>query len=160
MNGEKYEREFSKLMQGDKDTIETLVTTMEDEDAVEYYYLKEHPFGVSGSAGAIGEDLVIYRGPFYLPIEVKSSKTDPKYFEKSEREQVQNYLEMAEKCNIPIAYAFRAKSKLGEKWSLSLLVEGERSINLPTLPTSNKGNRYLEFKQGKPLSKFLRELRK
>lgn len=158
MSGGKYERELKSIMQGE-DLDDHTKTLPENKEEI-YRKTEDKPFLVSRGAGSFDIDLILMRGKYYFPTEVKSSKDEIKYFSDDPRltEQVEDYIETSRKCDLPILYARRMKGVRGEKWEIYRIrtdATRKRCWTIPSIPQTRNGTRKLEWGQGLPLSTFL-----
>lgn len=159
----KYERELRDIFEGDSEEIENHTATFESDIEKKYRIFERYPFLVSRGAGSLGVDLLAVRGSFSAVIEVKSSKEETIYLSGQDRlqEQLEDIREIVTTKQVLPLYAFRLKSKRGEKWSLFTLdmydildVNHKQIMTFIPNIQSTKTSYKMEWNEGLVLSEF------
>lgn len=155
----RYENELKRILIGEGgDFLDRITKTLSEKEEEAYRLPLEKPYQVVRGAGSLGIDLTIMRGPFYLNLEVKSSKDSTILFsDHGNDEQLEEYKEAIEESHIPLAYPYRLKGRSGEKWRLFGVEPSYFYDQLPPLQETRQGNPKMVFEEGKPLSEFLIE---
>lgn len=160
----KYERELKGIFEGDKERIKKMTKTVSDDVREIYEMCVDNPFMVVRGAGSLGIDLVVLKEGIGFTLEVKSNKNDKIYIGNSGRlyEQYVVFREQAEKSQTPTGYAFRRKSGgHGERWSICDIGNGmlnnivSDGVEIPSMPKTVHGNRYMSYDDGMLLSRFI-----
>lgn len=157
-----YERELRDILMGEEETIEKITKTMAEEPTHIYRRCMDKPFLIMRGAGSLGIDLFANRGRLFFAIEEKAS-TGKMYFTDDDRlpEQHKQFEDYAENRGMPYIYAKRSKGKSGEKWYVfrtekSPIARMVTDVSqIPFIPETVHGNKYLYHEDGIPLSKFL-----
>ncbi len=163
----KYERELRDILMGNEDTLKRVTRTMDERSAKAYMTCIDKPFLIMRGAGSLGIDLFAYRNKLSFGIEEKSCGGDKLYFSSDDRlnEQHNVFEDYAERMGLAYVYAYRQKGFRGEKWSVyrtekSRIVDVLSDKNdLPLIPQTVHGTRYLSYNDGLPLSKYIEILR-
>lgn len=163
--GDIYERELKYLLSGDEKAIAKMVKTCGEKEKQAYNSMLDNPFLVIRAAGSLGVDLVVLRGDFSFPIEVKSSNTDILHFSRNERldDQAMRMKETCERSHVIPIYAFRLKGFKGDPWRI-FRIPSDKELNgmteflrrkIPELRTTNGGHYVMEWANGMKLSELL-----
>jgi Holliday junction resolvase len=159
-----YERELKRILEGDKETLETVTKTCSKDEKKAYFKIRDDPFLMIRSAGSLGVDLVALRGEYAFPIEVKSSKNKKIRMANSPqlKEQARKYRESCINARLMPIYAFRLKNFRGDSWRIFTLedmnVKGVIGViykRLPKAHVSKDGYMILNWDEGWPLNKFI-----
>ncbi|MDG6225581.1 MAG: Holliday junction resolvase [Candidatus Thermoplasmatota archaeon] len=164
--GSEFERELKRIMGGDLEVLVRMKKRCDSFQMSGYDVPERYPFMVIRGAGSFGTDLVVLRGEFSFPIEVKSSKDPKMYMSKPYlRDQLSSFTRECERSNTFPVYAFRLKKAKGDPWRVfTVRVKNlkyfSRTLNakIPPLRMTEGGNFVMDWKEGMPLSSFLREL--
>jgi Holliday junction resolvase len=163
-----YERELKNILEGETKILERVTKTCSPLERDDYFSVMTKPFAVVRAAGSLGVDLVALRGDVSFMVEIKSSIGETLHFSSVSGKLQEQALRMCETCEktktLPV-YAFRLKGYRGDSWRLFTMdlngLEGRAQIlhrRLPKLPQSKSGSYIMRWKEGLPLSKFIRYL--
>lgn len=144
-----------------------------------YFSTLHYPFVVIRAAGSLGMDLVVLRGDFSFPIEVKSSSSDVFRFSSSSGKAELQAEQMVGQCSrshlLPF-YAFRLKGERDDPWRIFAMPLGDDPDDIwwlqeshgtfarllmskvPPVGRTAKGARVMRWRDGYPLSSFLEYL--
>ncbi len=160
-----YEREFKRILEGDKETLTKVTKTCSPIIKDNYLSICDKPFIVVRAAGSLGVDLVSIRGDISFLIEIKSSNSDTLHFSSVNGKLQKQAEKMRDECEktktLPI-YAFRLKGQRGDSWRLFSMdvkgLEGKTKIlhkRLPKLEYSKSNNYIMRWNNGLTLSDFI-----
>ena len=163
--GDIFERELKNLLSGDSKTIEKMVKTCDECETKNYRSLLDDPFMVVRAAGSLGVDLVVLRGDYSFPIEVKSSCDEIMHFSRNPR-LMEQALKMRAECSaahvIPI-YAMRLKNRKGDPWRIFHIpleeeLKGSSGLlqrHIPPLKYNDNCNYIMKWSDGIKLSELI-----
>lgn len=141
-----------------------------------YYSTFHYPFVVIRAAGSLGMDLVVLRGDFSFPIEVKSSGSDVFRFSSSGGKaelQAQNMVDQCARSHLLPFYAYRLKGARDDPWRMFAMPLGDSEEDLwwlkeshgtfaqlvmkkvPLIERTAQGARIMRWERGYPLSSFI-----
>ena len=161
-----YERELKEILSGNKEIIDKVTKSCNDEEREKYYKIIDKPFIVIRAAGSLGiADIVAIRGDISFIVEIKVRKEGEILFSHEGGRMQNKAIEMKEKCYqagiLPI-FAYRLKGIRGDAWRIFTMdmenLKGKsRHINkmLPKLDSSSNENYIMRWKKGMKLSDFI-----
>jgi hypothetical protein len=144
-----------------------------------YFANFHYPFVVIRAAGSLGMDLVVLRGDFSFPVEVKSSVHDVFRFSSSGGKaelQAQQMVDQCARSHLLPFYAYRLKGARDDPWRIFAVPLGDSAEDLwwlheangtfarllmskvPQLERTPQGARIMRWSRGYPLSTFLEYL--
>lgn len=144
-----------------------------------YFSTTHYPFAVIRAAGSLGMDLVVLRGDFSFPVEVKSSGSDVFRFSSSGGKaevQAQSMVDQCARSHLLPFYAFRLKGARDDPWRIFAMPLGDSGSDLwwlseahgtfarllmakiPQIERTAHGARIMRWRGGYPLSSFLEYL--
>jgi len=165
MTGSQYEREFKRILEGEKKVVDKITKTCSLLEKNNYFKIYDKPFVVIRAAGSFGIDLVAIRGDISFLIEIKSSIENTLHFSRVSGKLQRQAEIMRDICiktkTLPI-YAFRLKNYRGDSWRIYTLdlniLEGRLSVlhnRLPKLQKTKNNNYIMRWNDGLPLSNFI-----
>jgi hypothetical protein len=179
MKGSIYERELKDIFEGRREVLMRMGKRLNTHQRRCYFSTLHYPFVVIRAAGSLGMDLVVLRGDFSFPVEVKSSSSDVFRFSsssgKAELQAEQMVAQCARSHLLPF-YAFRLKGERDDPWRVFAMPLGDDPEKLwwlqeshgtfarllmskvPPVERTAKGSRVMRWHDGYPLSSFLEYL--
>jgi Holliday junction resolvase len=168
MSSSQYERELKGILGGEKNVLSKTTKTCSALEKDNYLMVKDKPFAVIRAAGSFGVDLVAVRGDISFLVEIKTSIEDTIHFSNiggKLQDQAKTMSDICEKTKTLPIYAFRLKNNRGDSWRIFTLdintLEGRPYVlqkRIPKLDCSKRGNYIMRWKEGLPLSEFIRYL--
>lgn len=179
MKGSIYERELKDIFEGRRATLVRMGKRLNHHQRRCYYSTLHYPFVVIRAAGSLGMDLVVLRGDFSFPVEVKSSSSDVFRFSSSGGKaeiQAQSMVDQCLRSHLLPFYAYRLKGARDDPWRIFVMPLGERGEDLswfedthgtfakllmskvPQVERTAHGARIMRWSNGYPLSSFLEYL--
>lgn len=177
--GSIYERELKDILEGRRDTLVRMGKRLNAHQRRCYFSALHYPFVVIRAAGSLGMDLVVLRGDFSFPVEVKSSSSDVFRFSSSSGKaelQAQQMVDQCARSHLLPFYAYRLKGARDDPWRIfAMPLSDSRSdlwwlheahgmfakllmAKVPQIDRTAKGARIMRWHEGYPLSSFLEYL--
>lgn len=161
-----YENEFKKILEGDREEINRVTKSMDNEQKQNYMLMEKYPFFVIRAAGSLGlADLGAMRRDISMMVEVKA-RSDGTFLSSHKKRYNQAIIEMirtARRTGVLPIYAYRMKGYRGDAWrvftpmKLTSLNGKEKKTSeiLPAFETTSSDNFIMRWEDGMPLNKFL-----
>lgn len=161
-----FERELKHILSGNKDIIDKVTISCDQEEKRNYTKIHSFPFIVVRAAASKGfADLVALRGDFSFLVEIKTSIKKEIYFTRDKgynQKQAEDLKKECEKTGALPIYAYRLKRTKGDSWRvfslpLNKLCGIPKLVHsrLPLLRETDKGNYIMAWNSGMKLSDFL-----
>ncbi|KAA0013399.1 MAG: Holliday junction resolvase [Thermoplasmata archaeon] len=164
-----YERELREILAGNKEVIEKITKSCDENDRRKYFSILKKPFITVRAAGSLGiADIVAIRGDLSFIVEIKVRKEKEILFSHEGGRMQRKAEEMKDRCeksNILPLFAFRLKGKRGDAWRIFTMeingVEGKTKKiyeKIPKLEKTKDGNYIMRWGKGIKLADFIEML--